>query len=609
MNYREATADPLERICNDHFPVEDAVGEDKVQSLAEAVRSWIRPGQSIHFSFTHNRAHAAAYEIARQFWGTQPDFELIATGILEYGILLIHGGLVKKVVAAFYGDTYPSSSPNPILQTAFASGRVALESWTNLTIPLRFMTAAYRMPYIATRSLVGSTMAEENRDSCRIAENPWQPDEQVALIAPLKPDITIIHAWAADRQGNAILLPPYGENAWGAHAAGKGVLVTTERLVSTNFIRRHSHLVKIPACQVRSVSVVPFGAHPQGMSNQGLPEFEAYGDDQAFRIDFRNATRDREQMDRWIEDWVLGCRSHQDYLNKLGADRLLRLRGQASPSAWVHQLHSLPDAAVKGAPAQTAAETDRTPTATALMAVIVSRIVRERVLEKDHIHVLAGIGLSSLASTLAYYRMKQVDQRSVQLLIETGFYGCAPRPGDPFVFNFANIPTNTMQSNFMDVLNQYAAGNNNRCLGVLATGQVDRFGNLNSTRLADGRSLVGAGGANDIANGAAEVIVMLKQSRFRWLPALPYITCPGNRVTTLVSDMGVFRRPREDGEFVLTACLADSGADSLADRVNRIKEKCGWELKVADTVAVIDPPDAKELKMLRMLDPQRYFTA
>lgn len=589
----------LEQICAERFPVDDGPLPSKVITLSEAVRTFIRPGQSLHFSFTHNRAHAAAWEIARQFWGSDPGFDLIATGILEYGIVLVHGGLVKRIVAAFYGDTYPTSSPNPILQTAFASGRVALENWTNLTIPLRLMAAAYNLPFITTNSLIGSSMEAENKKDCRVIENPWAAGEKTALLTPLKPDIAIVHGWASDAQGNTILLPPYGENAWGALAAREGVLVTTERIVPPEFIRKYSNFVKIPAYQVRSVSVVPFGAHPQGISNHALPELDTYGDDQQFRIDFRQATRNKETFDRWLDHWVLGCRTHQDYLDKLGFKRLMRLKGEAGEHSWVHFMQDKAG--------QVTSDPSCTPTE--LMAVVVSRIVRQKVQEDDFKHVLAGIGLSSLASTLAYYRLKNEDRKIIELLIETGFYGCAPRPGDPFVFNFANIPSNKLQSNFVDVLNLFAGGNNNQCLGVLATGQVDQHGNLNSTRLADGRYLVGAGGSNDITRGSQEVIVMLKQSASRWLETLPYRTSRGDRVKTLVSDRGVFRRDEPGGVFVLTACLPDPQGNSLADRIERITERCGWPLKVAEEVEDIAPPDADELAMVRLMDPLRHFTA
>jgi acyl CoA:acetate/3-ketoacid CoA transferase beta subunit len=483
------------------------------------------------------------------------------------------------------------------LQKVFSDGSVELESWTNLTIPLRLMAAAYDLPYITTNSLRGSTMEEENAHAFHVVEDPLSPDREVGLLSPLQPDLTIVHGWAADRNGNTILTPPYGENVWGALAAKKGVLVTVERVVSTDVIRRYSHLVRIPAHLVQSVSVVPFGAHPQGMSNQGIPEMDAYGEDHTFRLSFRKATRDTKQFEDWINYWVLGCQDHADYLNKLGYEKLLSLKGKADKDSWVYDIDSKSDGILK----------DQAYTLSELMVIATSRMIQNKVLSKDYKNVLAGIGISSLASSLAYYWLKIKKREYINLLVETGFYGYAPRPGDPFVFNFANIPTNKIQSNFVDILNLFAGGNRNCCLGVLATGQVDRFGNLNSTRLEDGRYLVGAGGSNDVTNGAEEVIVVLRQSKKRFIKKVPYTTSRGDQVTTLISNLGVFEKAEKNDEFILTGCLPNEEFPSLAEKIQNIKENCEWELQVSEDIQELDPPTSEEIAIIRLLDPEGDF--
>lgn len=587
----------LQHVCDTYFKIHPTEGLDKVVPIADAIRELVRPGMSIHFSFTHYRAHGAAYELARQFWGKDPGFTLMATGILEYGIIFIFGGLIKKAIAAFYGDTYPTSGPNPILQKAFTDGTVALESWTNLTIPLRFMAAAYKLPYIATNSILGSSMEKNNSHAFHVVEDPVFPGQKVGLLSPLQPDLSIIHGWAADPNGNTILSPPYGENVWGALASKEGVLVTVEQVVSTDFIRKYSHLVKIPAHLVRSVSVVPFGAHPQGMSNQGINELDAYGEDHQFRLDFRKASRNTNQFEDWINYWVLECKDHKEYLNRLGYDRLMSLKGKADKNSWIYDIDSKSDGIAE----------HESYTSSELMVITTSRIIQEKVLGKSYKNVLGGIGLSSLAAALAYYCLKEKKQEYIDLLVETGFYGYAPRPGDPFVFNFANIPTNKIQSNFIDILNFFAGGNLNQCLGVLATGQVDKYGNLNSTRLEDGRYLVGAGGSNDISNGACEVIVVLRQSKKRFVKKIPYISSKGDRITTLVSNLGVFEKPDRTGELILTRCLPDETSSSLEKSIRKVKDNCGWDLRISNNVKEIASPTNDELQIIRLLDPKGDF--
>ena len=66
----------------------------KLTTLAEAVRASVAPGDTVLFSFTHNRSHAAAFEVARQF-RDQRCLTLVATGLLEYASILVAAGAVS----------------------------------------------------------------------------------------------------------------------------------------------------------------------------------------------------------------------------------------------------------------------------------------------------------------------------------------------------------------------------------------------------------------------------------------------------------------------------------------------------------------------------------
>ncbi len=148
----------------------------------------------------------------------------------------------------------------------------------------------------------------------------------------------------------------------------------------------------------------------------------------------------------------------------------------------------------------------------------------------------------------------------------------------------------------------FVSGRNNQCLSVLGAGQIDRNGNLNSTTTAEGQFLVGSGGANDAAN-AREVLVILNQSKERFAQTLPYITCPGDRVTTVVSTMGVFSKEIGKAELYLVACLPDPELPALEERIKRVRDNCGWPLKLADKVEEVAKPTKDELKLLRWLVP------
>ena len=83
-------------------PPEAAV--DKRLPLAEAVRRHVRAGDTLYFAVTHARAHAAMYELCRQFRGRDPGFTLATLGVSGAFVLPVHLGLCRRVVTTFAGD-------------------------------------------------------------------------------------------------------------------------------------------------------------------------------------------------------------------------------------------------------------------------------------------------------------------------------------------------------------------------------------------------------------------------------------------------------------------------------------------------------------------------
>lgn len=583
-------------LIEDTFTIREDEGEDKVVSLRDAIERHVRPGAKIHIGATHCCSGAAILEIARQFYGQRPDFTLIMRGIRDTATILLHLGLLRKVITSFSGNVYPWYSPNPVCQKAYANKEVELEDWSILTFPLMLMAGALGVDVMPTTSLLGSSLAETNRDSFKVIDDPFGSGRKIGLLKALNPDISIIHGVAADRAGNTILTPPYSEGLWGAKASRGGVVVTVEKLVSTDFIREHSHLVKLPAYMVNSVSVVPFGAHPGGVWNQGMREFEAYAEDYEFMTRFNHLSKDPRSLDDWIEEWVLDCPTFADYVAKLGPDRILALKKNAGPDAWREQLHALEDTISEE---EDCNEIER-------MVVIAAREIRDRVLMSGHTALLAGAGTANLAAWVAKYHLQKEDYL-VELLVELGYFGNSPRPAEPFLLNFGNFATCKMLTETLDTLGVFTCGATNRCIGVLGGGQIDKFGNINSHWVSDGVYVTGSGGANDVATGAAETMVIMQQSRRRFLEKVPFVTAPGTKVRTLVSTMGIFEKVGDDEEFTLTKYFDSPDFFSTREAIKNIKDHCGWDLKVAAEPKKLSPPTRDELRLLRIFDPNRYY--
>ena len=237
------------------------------------------------------------------------------------------------------------------------------------------------------------------------------------------------------------------------------------------------------------------------------------------------------------------------------------------------------------------------------MVVAAARVLSEKVREHGYRTYLAGVGNSNLAAWLSGYDMKAAGV-DVEIMAETGMVGYLPRPAEPFVFSFRNFPSCKMLTDIIHTMGIFMGGGENRCLGSLAAGQVDKHGNINSTLVPGALYITGSGGANDITSSAREVVVTLAQSRNRFVDKVPYVTAPGARVSTVVSDRGVFAKRDPHGELILTGVLGDGPEAPL---VEAAREACGWELAVAPSLRRFDRPTADEVKLIRMLDPRRYF--
>jgi hypothetical protein len=192
-------------------------------------------------------------------------------------------------------------------------------------------------------------------------------------------------------------------------------------------------------------------------------------------------------------------------------------------------------------------------------------------------------------------------------MAEIGMYGYLPRTSDPAVFSFHNMHACKMLSNIETVLGYNVGGSTNRCLGVLGAGMIDPYGNANSTKISDKVYLVGSGGANDIASANQETLVVMNAGKHRMLETLPYITYPGRKVRTVVTDVGVFEKIDGGDTLTLTAYLPDKASDPEAQCVEKAKAEVGWKLAIAPTLRRLPPVNEENLTLLRLFDPRGYY--
>ncbi len=75
---------------------------------------------------------------------------------------------------------------------------------------------------------------------------------------------------------------------------------------------------------------------------------------------------------------------------------------------------------------------------------------------------------------------------------------------------------------------------------------------------------------------------------------------------TVVSDKAVFEKDPDRGELVLVALVPD-GERSAAELLEEVRGRMGFEARVIDEPAWVDPPGQEELRTVRLLDPRRLF--
>jgi len=560
-----------------------------LSSTIENVIKVLKPQLKLHFACISALPYSSIREIIRQgaVYEDNIQFEVISLGSASQIQMLVVEGLVSKLITSYVGDVYPRPGISPIFQRAVDNG-LEIEQWSLMSLCLRLYAGALGLKFIPTNSILGSTMAIDNETSFKIMKDPFDSAKEVAVIKELIPDLSFVHAWVADPLGNALIFPPYSENLWGSFGSKK-VILTAERIVNTETIRdlanKHQSMT-LPNGIVLSVSEAPFGGHPG--SNYG-PNGAGYDIDLDHLTKFREAAKDIENITSWMKRWVHDT-TLESYLQKVGLDNLTYNSGQLSQEYWKWVVIEKKSIITE----------DHPSTPIENMIWVATEIIKKNIQKGGYETVLAGQGASNLAAWLATNSLRK-EELNINLLAEVGLYGYLPKPSSPYIFEFNNLRSSTAIVDSIIALG--AILRNTKSLGVLGAGQIDQYGNINSTRVHS-FVLFGSGGANDVGSSAQEIIVLLPLRSSRFPKEVPYITVPGTNVSVCVTTKGVFEKI-DDQTFTLTGIVGDASEEE--EIVTRITETVEWELNVAKPLKKFLQPSLSWLKFLRSFDPNRFF--
>ncbi|MEC4019968.1 CoA transferase subunit A [Streptomyces sp. H27-D2] len=262
-----------------------------IRTLRDAVASLVHDGDTVAMEgFTHLIPFAAAHEVIRQ---GITDLTLVRMTLDVIYDQLIGAGLVRKLVFSWGGN--PGVGSLHRFRDAVENGwprPLELDEHSHAGMANRYVAGASRLPFAVLRGYRGSDIPSRT-DTVSTVVCPFT-GEELAAVAAVNPDVTVIHAQRADRHGNVQLWGLVGVQKEAALAADR-VLVTVEEIVDE--LAPVPDSVVLPSWTVDAVAVVPNGAHPSYASGYSVR-------DNAFYQDWDPIARDRETFRRWLDEQV-----------------------------------------------------------------------------------------------------------------------------------------------------------------------------------------------------------------------------------------------------------------------------------------------------------------
>lgn len=224
------------------------------------------------------------------------DLTVVSYGGPDVG-LLCAAGRVRRVV---YGFVSMDSIPlEPHFRAARQQGAIEASEYDEGMLQLGLYAAAQRLPFLPTRSGLGSDVLRVNPE-LKTVSSPYTDEELVAVPA-LPLDAALVHLNRADERGNAQFLGPdlYFDDLY--CMAAERAYVSCERIVDTAELTKEGPLttLRIPRMFVHGVVEAPNGAHFTSCA----PD---YGRDEAFQADYARAARDADDWQAFVDRYLSG---------------------------------------------------------------------------------------------------------------------------------------------------------------------------------------------------------------------------------------------------------------------------------------------------------------
>lgn len=230
------------------------------------------------------------------------------------GDLLYGSGASDHIVTSWFSQGI-LWGVSKVMRHYVETGKARYDEWSHMAMGMRFRAGAMGVPFIPIRSMLGSGVVNQ-RPEAKEMICPFT-GEKLLLVPALNPDVALIHVQRCDAYGNAQISGLQFMDIDLAMAANK-VILTTERLVSNDQIRRAPDQTKIPFFAVDAVVELPFGCAPHecyGVYEPMMRHMEYYVD----LVNKDPVAGMREYLDRFVYE----PKSWTAFLDLIGIDEIL----------------------------------------------------------------------------------------------------------------------------------------------------------------------------------------------------------------------------------------------------------------------------------------------
>jgi glutaconate CoA-transferase, subunit A len=262
-------------------------------SLDDAIAEHVHDGETVALEgFTHLIPFAAGHEIIRQRRRDLTVVRLTPDVIYDQ---MIGMGCVERMVFSYGGN--PGVGSLHRMRDAVENGwprPLELVEHSHAGLANAYVAGASRLPFATLRGYAGTDL--EHGGAVAFVECPFT-GQRLSAVRAINPDVTVIHAQHADREGNVMLWGLSGVQKEAVLAADRAI-VTVEEIVDT--LEPRPHALVLPSWVLTAVCHVPGGAWPSYAHDYSKRDNGFYGA-------WDGIARDRDRFRAWMDEHVLSA--------------------------------------------------------------------------------------------------------------------------------------------------------------------------------------------------------------------------------------------------------------------------------------------------------------